>query len=123
MKNLELELSKNELKGLYNLTKMYIAGFQANINEIAYLYSVMLLEYLDYLKEELIYAKQQNNIVKLDVKYMPLFFTCGYRFFNSLPPFEASLSSHLNNIIVNAINQDKAAIRAFEQQFNNNLIQ
>lgn len=123
MKNLELELSKNELKGLYNLTKMYIAGFQANINEVTYLYSVMLLEYLDYLKEELIYAKQQNNIVKLDVKYMPLFFTCGYRFFNSLPPFEASLSSHLNNIIVNAINQDKAAIRAFEQQFNNNLIQ
>lgn len=123
MKNLELELSKNELKGLYNLTKMYIAGYQANTNEVAYLYSVMLLEYLDYLKEELIYAKQQNNIVKLDVKYMPLFFTCGYRFFNSLPPFEASLSSHLNNIIVNAINQDKAAIRAFEQQFNNNLIQ
>lgn len=123
MKNLELELSKNELKGLYNLTKMYIAGFQANTNEVTYLYSVMLLEYLDYLKEELIYAKQQNNIVKLDVKYMPLFFTCGYRFFNSLPPFEASLSSHLNNIIVNAINQDKAAIRAFEQQFNNNLIQ
>lgn len=123
MKNLELELSKNELKGLYNLTKMYIAGYQANTNEVTYLYSVMLLEYLDYLKEELIYAKQQNNIVKLDVKYMPLFFTCGYRFFNSLPPFEASLSSHLNNIIVNAINQDKAAIRAFEQQFNNNLIQ
>lgn len=123
MKNLELELSKNELKGLYNLTKMYIAGFQAANNEVAYLHSVMLLEYLDYLKEELIYAKQQNNIVKLDVKYMPLFFTCGYRFFNSLPPFEASLSSHLNNIIVNAINQDKAAIRAFEQQFNNNLIQ
>ena len=123
MKNLELELSKNELKGLYNLTKMYVAGFQAANNEVAYLHSVMLLEYLDYLKEELIYAKQQNNIVKLDVKYMPLFFTCGYRFFNSLPPFEASLSSHLNNIIVNAINQDKAAIRAFEQQFNNNLIQ
>lgn len=123
MKNLELELSKNELKGLYNLTKMYIAGYQANTNEVTYLYSVMLLEYLDYLKEELIYAKQQNNMVKLDVKYMPLFFTCGYRFFNSLPPFEASLSSHLNNIIVNAINQDKAAIRAFEQQFNNNLIQ
>lgn len=123
MRDLELELSKNELRGLYNLTKMYIAAYQANTNEVTYLYSVMLLEYLDYLKEELIYAKQQNNIVKLDVKYMPLFFTCGYRFFNSLPPFEASLSSHLNNIIVNAINQDKAAIRAFEQQFNNNLIQ
>lgn len=123
MKNLELELSKNELKGLYNLTKMYIAGFQANNNEVTYLYSVMLLEYLDYLKEELIYANQQNNIVKLDVKYMALFFIGGYSLFQNLPPFEASLSSLLNNIIVKSINQDKAAIRTFEEQFNNNRIQ
>ena len=94
MKDLHLELTKTELKGLYNLTKMYVAGFQAANNEVAYLHSVMLLEYLDYLKEELIYAKQQNNIVKLDVKYMPLFFTCGYRFFNSLPPFERKHQPH-----------------------------
>lgn len=119
MRDLELELSKNELRGLYNLTKMYIAAFQSSDTEVAYLYSVMLMDYLNYVQEELTYAKQQSNIVKLDVKYMALFFVCGHKFFNVLPPYQVSLSSHLNNIIVNAINQDKAAVRAFEQQFNN----
>ena len=54
MKDLRLKVSQTELKGLYNLTEMYIAGFQAADNEVAYLHSVMLMDYLEYLKKKLI---------------------------------------------------------------------
>lgn len=118
MKDLSLKLSKGELRGLYNLTKMYIAGFQSADNEVAYLHSVMLMDYLDYAKKKLVYAKPMNNIVKIHLKYMPLFLSCGVRFYKDLPPFELSIALELNKHICDAVNQDKIAMRTFED-YNN----
>ena len=120
MKDLRLKVSQTELKGLYNLTEMYIAGFQAADNDVAYLHSVMLMDYLEYLKKKLIYAKPQNTI-KIHLRYMSLFLVCGAKFFKALPPLELSLASQLNDYICKAVKQDKAAIMAFEE-YNNKII-
>lgn len=120
MKDLRLKVSQTELKGLYNLTEMYIAGFQAVNNDVAYLHSVMLMDYLEYLKKKLIYAKPQN-LIKIHLRYMSLFLVCGAKFFKDLPPLELSLASQLNDYIYKAVEQDKAAIMAFEE-YNNKII-
>lgn len=120
MKDLRLKVSQTELKGLYNLTEMYIAGFQAVNNDVAYLHSVMLMDYLEYLKKKLIYAKPQN-LIKIHLRYMSLFLVCWAKFFKALPPLELSLASQLNDYIYKAVEQDKAAIMAFEE-YNNKII-
>jgi hypothetical protein len=116
MKDLKIKMSKSEVEGFANLTKMYIAGFQAANTHVGYLHSVLLLDYLESLKKKLPYLKPLKNLIKLPVKYMPLYLVSGTRFFKSLPPYELSIATEINGMIDRAVRDDRAAMQAYEER-------